>query len=370
MKLIKFEQGIYQNPTKFLVDGTEKDITPNFGTVIKQGTPFSAENFNEIVNGLAFKVVDTSTDASKITVLLTGYTSDALTNEFVLIVKPANTNSGALTISINAGPEIPIVKETNTALVAKDVIANNHIVISYDTAGYFKLINQNWKDEISRTSLGKTETAYNSTRWGGRRVFSTLTELGLTAAATVEQLINALPVYSELKTNIDGGGISEINPYNYTNLIVVKNSLHDTSVLIAVSGTTGEVKTAKYDNTLVPKFSGWSIQYTDNNYGKRKDINGNYTLTNEDHGRILCPLDSLGATNITIFIPTGLKEGFECGFIERLNGTGYTLFSPLSGVTLYSNPDDLKFKSKGTSAHVYIEQRSTNMFTVNGDLEE
>ncbi len=93
----------------------------------------------------------------------------------------------------------------------------------------------------------------------------------------------------------------------------------------------------------------------------QKTITSSYTLLSADANYII--FVNNGATAITITVPTGLLDKFECGFVQQ--GTGLVTFVA-SGVTL-NTPSGLKIKGQNYNAYV-TKIGSTNVFHLLGNL--
>lgn len=164
-KLIKFKQGIYQNPTHFDVtdvSGNTKKIVPNFGTVIQQGTLFTSEIFNEITRQISYTVIDTNTVANTYIGTLEGLESGDLTDNLKIILVPNTNNTGPSTINIQSLGVISIKKQGNIALEKGDIIRKQHSILNYSSEfNCFELLNpmsynQKLEDLFTSVSNGKS----------------------------------------------------------------------------------------------------------------------------------------------------------------------------------------------------------------------
>jgi hypothetical protein len=84
----------------------------------------------------------------------------------------------------------------------------------------------------------------------------------------------------------------------------------------------------------------------------QKVITGNYTLTNADDKYTI--FVNNGSSVVTILVPAGLNNNFECGFIQE--GTGEVIFEGITGsaVTIYTA---VGFKIKGQYYQVLLEKK-------------
>ena len=164
-KMIKFKQGIYQNPTHFDVtdvSGNTKNIIPNFGNVIQQGTLFTSEIFNEITRQVSYTIVDTSIAINDFVGTLEGLELADLTDNLKVILVPNTTNSGPATINIQNLGIVPIKKQGNIALEKGDIIRKQHSILNYSSEfNCFELLNpmsynQKLEDLFTSVSNGKS----------------------------------------------------------------------------------------------------------------------------------------------------------------------------------------------------------------------
>lgn len=164
-KFIKFKQGIYQNPTHFTVvdvGGNTKDIKPDFGTVIQDGTPFSPENLNAMARQISYTVEDTSGTVNTFVVALDSLELGDLEDNLKLILVPNTTNTGACTINPQSLGVIAIKKQGNEDLVAGDIVRKQQAILNYSTEfNCFELLNpQSANDQIEDSKTGADGRVY------------------------------------------------------------------------------------------------------------------------------------------------------------------------------------------------------------------
>ena len=87
----------------------------------------------------------------------------------------------------------------------------------------------------------------------------------------------------------------------------------------------------------------------------QKEISTNYTLLDTDTGYTIFLTN--GASNITITVPLGLQDNFECGFLQV--GTGTVTFAT-SGGSVINYPDGLGLIIEGQGYPCFIEKRNSN----------
>lgn len=162
-KLIKFKRGIYQNPTHFLVDGVDKDIKPNFGSEIQQGTPFSSENFNVMARQISYTVEDISATTNLFTVALEGLEQGDLADNLKLLLVPNSSNTGACNINPQSLGSIPIKKQGNINLVAGDIVRKQQAILNYsEEFSCFELLNpQSANKQIEDSKTGSDGRSYS-----------------------------------------------------------------------------------------------------------------------------------------------------------------------------------------------------------------
>ncbi len=199
-KIQNFIQGVWQNPTNFLMDGQNKVITPNFGTQVVSGTPFTASTFNDLSKNLFYTLLDISADANTIECTFDNFVQSNFNQDLKIVILPKFTNTGASSLGINTLPVMPIKKNNNIDLEAGDIVANQPILLTYNALGYLQLVTKDYEAKISKVALGGIP--YGGTTTNAGNVYSISTP----AIAT---LIEGMAV--SFKCNADSTGAVSLN---------------------------------------------------------------------------------------------------------------------------------------------------------------
>lgn len=119
-------------------DGTVT-LKPSYGNVIEEGTPFSADNMNNIENGIA--VVDTENSiypaggAANVIIIATTNGDYAYAQFKRLSIKATADNTGDVTINVDNQGAVPALKYDKSQLPAGTIKANKVYDFYYDTVG-------------------------------------------------------------------------------------------------------------------------------------------------------------------------------------------------------------------------------------------
>lgn len=89
-----------------------------------------------------------------------------------------------------------------------------------------------------------------------------------------------------------------------------------------------------------------------------------YTLDSTDKGKII---NAASATAVTITVPPGLTDNFNC--IIRQIGAGGVTLAPGSGVTIYNTHSYTKTFGKWSSLCILPIKDSANKYTTQGDMQ-
>lgn len=166
-EIIKFKDGIVQNPTHFDitdVGGNTKAVVPNFGNVIQPASGYDAATFNQLSRQTTKTVKDTSSQTNQYTASLTNMTLQDLTDDFKLILVPNSTNIGASNISLESLGNIAIKKNGDDDLEAGDLIQNQEAILNYNTNfNCFQLLNpQSTAKEVKDSRSAENGKTYNN----------------------------------------------------------------------------------------------------------------------------------------------------------------------------------------------------------------
>jgi hypothetical protein len=216
--------------------------------------------------------------------------------------------------------------------------------------------------------------AADATTWRGWQTFAAVTELGLNAATcTPQQVADALPIKSELICTAPNANFHPVP--TYYKLTAQKHATGQTTFELknVYSDSNDNLKIYSgmyYNDGAAWRYSGIKEMYHNGNYSVVKFISANYTLSDADHGCVLCPNEGvIPNTNITITIPQNLKVDFECAILERLTGSGTTTVAGAAGVGVWSYPNSTRKTLNGNASMAYIKQRNANTFILSGNIK-
>jgi len=175
-----------------------------------------------------------------------------------------------------------------------------------------------------------------------------------------EALLESIPTYSaenlgEGASIYSGNEVVDLNTSfkfktitSEDNSVTISSSEEEIDLSIAPTPTS-------IDNGITTTVTGAGTSgdpYVIETTNLQKTISGStYTLTDNDDNYTL--IVNNGSTPITITVPTGLKEAFNVGFIQR--GTADVTFVAGGGVTI-NTPISGAYKIKGQNYNAHLEQ--------------
>jgi len=175
-----------------------------------------------------------------------------------------------------------------------------------------------------------------------------------------EALLEIIPTYSASNLGegyavYSGNEVVDLNTsFNFKTIISSDNSVTISSSEEQLDLTV-EATPTSIDNGITTTVTGAGTSgdpYVIETTNLQKTISGStYTLTDSDDNYTL--IVNNGSTPITITVPTGLKEAFNVGFIQR--GTADVTFVAGGGVTI-NTPISGAYKIKGQNYNAHLEQ--------------